>query len=89
MYYYNGSVHVEKEDQCITCKNFTEGVACPLLQALAMGLVTLDGTLYVTNCGFYEEFVRKLKLVTAECKEPSKKKDKKIKDFPKNKEDKD
>lgn len=63
MYYYNGSVHVEKDDQCMTCKNFAEGVACPLLQALAMGVVTLDGTLYVTNCGFYEEFVRHLKLV--------------------------
>jgi uncharacterized membrane protein YqhA len=63
MYYFNDSVHVEKEDQCMTCKNFAEGVACPLLQALAMGLVTLDGTLYVVNCGFYEEFVRRLKLV--------------------------
>ena len=63
MYYHNGSVHVEKEDQCITCKNFAQGVACPLLQALAMGVVTLEGTLYVTNCGFYEEFVRRLKLV--------------------------
>ena len=63
MYYFEGSVHVEKEDQCMTCKNFAEGVACPLLQALAMGLVSLDGTLYVRNCGFYEEFVRRLKLV--------------------------
>jgi hypothetical protein len=63
MYYYEGSVHVEKEDQCMTCKNFAEGVACPLLQALAMGLVSLEGTLYVANCGFYEEFTRKLKLV--------------------------
>ena len=69
MYYYNGSVHVEKEDQCMTCKNFAEGVACPLLQALAMGLVTLEGTLYVSNCGFYEEFVRKLKLVPEKLKE--------------------
>ena len=63
MYYYNGSVHVEKQDQCVTCKNFTEGVACPLLQALAMGIVTLEDTMYVTNCGFYEEFTRRLKLV--------------------------
>ena len=63
MYYYKGSVHIEKDDQCVTCKNFTDGVACPLLQALAMGLVTMDGTLYVTNCGFYEEFKRHLKIV--------------------------
>lgn len=66
MYYFEGSVHVEKEDQCMTCKNFAEGVACPLLQALAMGLVSLEGTLYVQNCGFYEEFVRKLKLVKSD-----------------------
>lgn len=63
MYYYNGSVHVETYDQCITCRHFAEGVACPLLQALAMGFVALEGTLYVTNCGFYEEFKRRLKLV--------------------------
>jgi len=73
MYYYDGSVHVEKEDQCMTCKNFAEGVACPLLQALAMGLVTLDGTLYVSNCGFYEEFVRRLKLVKDQNPDPPKK----------------
>ncbi|MCK7521222.1 MAG: hypothetical protein MZV64_27845 [Ignavibacteriales bacterium] len=42
------------------------------MQALAMGLVTLDGTLYVTNCGFYEEFVRKLKLVPESKKRTSK-----------------
>lgn len=64
MYYDNGSVYVEKNDQCITCKNFVKGVACPLLQALAMGIVTLEGLMYVTNCGFYEEFVRHLKLVS-------------------------
>jgi hypothetical protein len=74
MYYYEGSVHVEKEDQCMTCKNFAEGVACPLLQALAMGLVSLEGTLYVTNCGFYEEFVRRLKLVPSNPNDPIKEK---------------
>lgn len=74
MYYYDGSVHVEKEDQCMTCKNFAEGVACPLLQALAMGLVTLEGTLNVSNCGFYEEFVRRLKLVKDDKPDPDKKK---------------
>ena len=69
MYFYEGSIHVEREDQCMTCKNFAEGVACPLLQALGMGLVSLEGTLYVTNCGFYEEFVRRLKLVPTKPKE--------------------
>ena len=64
MYYFKGSVHVEKEDQCMSCKNFTQGVACPLLEALGTGVVKLEGTLYVTNCGFYEKFTRRLKLVT-------------------------
>ncbi|MFH0702285.1 MAG: hypothetical protein V2B14_01945 [bacterium] len=73
MYYHNNSVYVEKNDQCMTCKNFTKGVACPLLQALAMGLVTLEGTLYVKNCGFYEESVRHLKLVPNKNEELNKK----------------
>lgn len=69
MYCYNGSVHVEKEDQCMSCKNFTKGVACPLLEALGLGVVKLEGTMYVTNCGFYEEFTRHLKLVKDESDE--------------------
>ena len=63
MFYESGKVYVEKDDQCISCKNFTTGVACPLLHALGLGVVTLDGTLNVTNCGFYEEFKRHLKIV--------------------------
>jgi hypothetical protein len=63
MFYDNGKVYVEKDDQCISCKNFTKGVACPLLQALGMGVVVLDGTMNVSNCGFYEEFKRHLKIV--------------------------
>lgn len=66
MYYQDGGVFVEKEDQCITCKNFNKGVACPLLQALATGVVSLEGVMYVTNCGFYEEFKRHLKLVSTD-----------------------
>lgn len=66
MYYHNGSVHVEENDQCMTCKNFAEGVACPLLQALAMGFVQMEGTLHVTNCGFYEKFTRRLRLIRKE-----------------------
>lgn len=72
MFYKDGSVFVEKKDQCSTCKNFTNGVACPLLQALGMGVVSFDGTLYVTNCGFYEEFVRSLKLVPNKKKSSNK-----------------
>ena len=63
MYFDRGKIYVEKDDQCISCKNFTKGVACPLLQALGLGVVTLDGTMTVTDCGFYEEFKRHLKIV--------------------------
>lgn len=66
MYYYNGSVYIEDEDQCQTCSNFAQGVACPLLQALGMGLVVMQDNLYVTNCGFYQEFKRHLKLIKNE-----------------------
>ncbi len=64
MYYFKDSVHIEPDDQCVDCKNFIEGVACPLLQALALGMVSLEGNLYVRNCGFYEEFKRHLSVVT-------------------------
>ncbi|OGI01932.1 MAG: hypothetical protein A2Y25_02900 [Candidatus Melainabacteria bacterium GWF2_37_15] len=63
MYCDGGKVFVEKEDQCMSCKNFKKGVECPLLQALGFGVVTLEGTLYVTNCGFYSEYKRHLNLV--------------------------
>ena len=63
MYCDGGKVFVEKEDQCMSCKNFKKGVECPLLQALGFGVVTLEGTLYVTNCGFYAEYKRHLNLV--------------------------
>ena len=69
MYYDNGQIFVEKEDQCMSCKNFTSGVACPLLHALAVGVVTLDGIMNVSNCGFYEEFKRHLKIVDLTKKE--------------------
>jgi len=64
MYCEEGRVFVEKDDQCISCKNFKKGVACPLLQALGLGMVSLDGIMYVTNCGFYVENKRHLKLIS-------------------------
>jgi hypothetical protein len=63
MYYYNGSVYIEDEDQCQTCANFVNDVNCPLLQALGMGLVTLNDNMIVTNCGFYKEFKRNLRII--------------------------
>ena len=75
MYYYNGSIHIEEEDQCITCQNFNEGIACPLLQALALGMVKLEDSLCVTNCGFYKEFIRHLKIVSVSEEEEEKAKE--------------
>ena len=63
VYFDDGKIYVEKDDQCISCKNFNKGVSCPLLQALGLGVVTLDGTMNATDCGFYEEFKRHLKVV--------------------------
>lgn len=63
MYYDKGQVHIEEDDQCITCENFTRGIACPLLHALALGVVSFEDSLTVSNCGFYKKFERHLKLV--------------------------
>lgn len=63
MYFKQGSIHIEDDDQCITCENLQKGIACPLLQALAQGVVYLEDSLNVVNCGFYKKFERHLKLV--------------------------
>jgi hypothetical protein len=61
--YYDGSVHIEADDQCATCEYYLKGVACPLLEALGMGVVELRMEVQVQNCGFYREFKRRLKLI--------------------------
>lgn len=61
--YYDGTVHIEEEDQCYTCEYFLKGVSCPLLEALGVGVAHLDGDVLVRNCGFYKEFKRQLHLV--------------------------
>ena len=66
MYCIDDTVYIEDEDQCITCENYARGVACPLLEALGQGVVYLEDSLTVTNCGFYKEFKRTLKLVKKE-----------------------
>lgn len=63
MYCINETVYIEDDDQCITCENYAKGVACPLLEALGQGVVYLEDSMAVTNCGFYKEFKRTLKLV--------------------------
>lgn len=64
--YYDGSIHIEEDDLCYTCEYFVKGVNCPLLEALALGVVNLDTDIVVNTCGFYKEFKRKLRLVEAE-----------------------
>lgn len=61
--YYDGCIHIETDDQCYSCEYFVKGVSCPLLEALALGVVELNGEIEVKNCGFYKEFKRKLRLL--------------------------
>ncbi len=63
MYFENGNVHIEEDDECISCENLQKGVACPLILAIAQGAVFIDDSLNVVNCGFYKKFERHLKLV--------------------------
>jgi len=63
MYYEAGKIYIEEDDQCIDCKNYTSGVACPLLMALGEGAVFLEDSLIVRDCGFYEKFTRSLRIV--------------------------
>ncbi len=61
--YVDDSIHIEKSDQCYTCEHFMKGVMCPLLEALALGVVELTGDVTVQNCGFYKEFKRHLRII--------------------------
>lgn len=66
MYCVDDTVYIEDEDQCLTCENYAKGVACPLIEALGQGVVYIEDSLIVTNCGFYKEFKRMLKIVRKE-----------------------
>jgi hypothetical protein len=61
--YFDGNVHIENEDQCFSCEYIHRSITCPLMEALAMGIVELEGQVYVTNCGFYKKFERHLRIV--------------------------
>jgi hypothetical protein len=61
--YADDSIHIEKSDQCYTCEHFMKGVMCPLLEALALGIVELNGEMTVQNCGFYRQFSRHLRVI--------------------------
>ena len=63
MYCENGRIFIEEDDQGLDCKNYAEGVSCPLLTALGLGVVYLEDSLTVTNCGFFEQFERHLHVV--------------------------
>jgi len=63
MYSEDGQIYIEGEDQCINCKNYAEGIACPLLAALGLGVVYIEDSLTVSNCGFFEKFERHLHIV--------------------------
>ena len=63
MYCEDGKVFIEKDDQCMDCKNYAQGTACPLLTALGLGVVYIEDSLTVVNCGFFEKFERNLHIV--------------------------
>lgn len=63
MYFEDGYVHIEEDDECISCENLQKSKACPLVMAIAQGVVFIDDSLNVVNCGFYKKFERHLKLV--------------------------
>ena len=63
MYCVESKVFIEDDDLCISCENYVHELDCPLLSALAQGDVYLEGSLLVTNCGFYKEFKRNLHIV--------------------------
>ena len=63
MYCSDGKIYIEENDQCIDCKNYAEGISCPLLTALGLGVVYLEDNLAVENCGFFEKFERHLHIV--------------------------
>jgi len=66
MYCIDYTVYIDDDDQCLSCDNYARGVACPLLEALGQGVVYLEDSLTVTNCGFYKEFKRSLKVIRNE-----------------------
>ena len=63
MFDNEGTILIEEDDQCFICEYYQKGVSCPLLEALATGVVFLHSDIRVRNCGFYVEFERKLRLV--------------------------
>lgn len=66
MYFKNENIHLEHDDQCISCKHMSEGKACPLIQAISMKIVAIKRPFKVSNCGFFVKFVRRLKLVKSD-----------------------
>lgn len=62
--YIDGSIHIEKSDQCYNCEHFRRGVSCPLLEALALGVVELSSEITVENCGFFKRFDRHLRVIS-------------------------
>lgn len=61
--YMDDAIHIEKTDQCYSCAHFVKNVSCPLLEALAVGVVELSGEMTVQNCSFYEKFSRHLRVL--------------------------
>ncbi len=64
VYTSNGKIFIESDDQCMNCTNYVRGVSCPLLTALGLGVVYIENSLKVVDCGFYKKFERNLHIVS-------------------------
>lgn len=56
-------VQIEQDDQCYSCKHFSKEVSCPLLEALALGVVILVHDTQVQNCSFFKDKHNHLRIV--------------------------
>jgi hypothetical protein len=61
--YFDGDLHLDDDDQCMSCEHFKKGIACPLLEAIITGFVVLENDITVKNCGFYKPYSRHLNVI--------------------------
>lgn len=63
MYYHNGELDLDDDDQCGSCYYLIGENKCPLLAALVQNFVFLSDPATIDNCGMYKEHERHLRVV--------------------------
>jgi hypothetical protein len=63
MYFEDGNLFIETQDQCYTCKHLKGKKLCPLIDAISAGVVALSDDICVNDCGLYAATSRHLKIV--------------------------